>query len=140
MSQKLQNFAKFQNFQLDNLVDFEKCCKTHIFLQKSEPIQPKTSNILPKFCQPTRRPGRAPEGCLLPASVAFWMRRWDCRGAAPPEAASLLTIFSQTSSGPFTVGSTPIFATVFVLLEIHMSYTNFFTEHHMYVNGSLNAK
>ena len=23
------------------------------FLQKSEPIQPKTSNILPKFCQPT---------------------------------------------------------------------------------------
>ena len=36
-----------------NIVEFEKCCKTHIFLQKSEPIQPKTSNILPKFCQPT---------------------------------------------------------------------------------------
>ena len=53
MSQKLQNFVKFQKFQLENLVDFEKCCKTHIFLQKSEPIQPKTSNILPKFCQPT---------------------------------------------------------------------------------------
>ena len=53
MSQNLQNFVKFQKFQLDNLVDFEKCCKTHIFLQKSEPIQPKTSNILPKFCQPT---------------------------------------------------------------------------------------
>ena len=49
MSQNLQNFAKFQKFQLDNLVDFEKCCKTHIFLQKSEPIQPKTNNILPKF-------------------------------------------------------------------------------------------
>ena len=31
--------------------DFEKCCKTHIYLQKSVPIQPKTSNILPKFCQ-----------------------------------------------------------------------------------------
>ena len=45
--------SKFQKFQLENLVDFEKCCKTHIFLQKSEPIQPKTSNILPKFCQPT---------------------------------------------------------------------------------------
>ena len=42
------NFAKFQKFQLYNLVDFEKCCKTHIFLQKSEPIQPKSSNILPK--------------------------------------------------------------------------------------------
>ena len=45
MSQNLQNFVKFQKFQLENLVDFEKCCKTHIFLQKSEPIQPKTSNI-----------------------------------------------------------------------------------------------
>ena len=54
MSQNLQNFVKFQNFLLDNLVDFEKCCKTHIFLQKSGPIQPKTSNILLKF----RRPGR----------------------------------------------------------------------------------
>ena len=53
MSQNLQNFVKFQKFQLENLVDFEKCCKTHIFLQKSEPIQPKTSIILPKFCQRT---------------------------------------------------------------------------------------
>ena len=53
MSQNLQNFVKFQKFQFENLVDFEKCCKTHIFLQKSEPIQPKTSNILPRFCQPT---------------------------------------------------------------------------------------
>ena len=51
MSQNLQNFVKFQKFQLDNLVDFEKCCKTHIYLQKSVPIQPKTNNILPKFCQ-----------------------------------------------------------------------------------------
>ena len=47
----MQNFAKFQKFQLDHLVDFEKCCKTRIFLQKSVPIQPKTSDILPKFCQ-----------------------------------------------------------------------------------------
>ena len=53
MSQNLQKFDKFQKIQLENLVDFEKCCKTHIFLQKSEPIQPKTSNMLPKFCQPT---------------------------------------------------------------------------------------
>ena len=62
MSQILQNFVKFQKFQLENLVDFEKCCRTHIYLQKSEPIQPKTSHVLPKFCQPTlsaRRPGRA---------------------------------------------------------------------------------
>ena len=30
MSQILQNFAIFQQFQLHNLEDFEKCCKTHI--------------------------------------------------------------------------------------------------------------
>ena len=50
MSQNLQNFVKFQKFQLENLVDFEKCCKNlmRIFLQKSVPIQPKTNNILPK--------------------------------------------------------------------------------------------
>ena len=60
MSKNLQNFVKFQKFQLENLVDFEKCCKTHILLQKSEPIQPQTSNILPKFCQPTPSTGRSP--------------------------------------------------------------------------------
>merc|ERR1712118_522405 len=52
-SKNLQNVVKFQKCQLENLVDFEKCCQTHIFLQKSELIQMKTSNILPKFCQPT---------------------------------------------------------------------------------------
>ena len=51
MLQNLQNVANFQKCQLDNLVDFEKCCKTRIYLQKSAPIQPKTSEILPKFCQ-----------------------------------------------------------------------------------------
>ena len=50
MSQNLQNFAGFQKFQLDNLVGFEKCCKTRICLQRSVPIQPKTSNFLPKSC------------------------------------------------------------------------------------------
>ena len=30
ISQNLQNFAKLKKIQLDNLVDFEKCCKTHI--------------------------------------------------------------------------------------------------------------
>ena len=29
MSQNLQNFVKFQKIQLENLVDFEKCCKSH---------------------------------------------------------------------------------------------------------------
>ena len=51
MSQNLQNFAKFQKFQLDSLVDFEKCCQTRIYLQNFVLIQPKTSEILPKFCQ-----------------------------------------------------------------------------------------
>ena len=57
MSQNLQNFVKFQKFQLENLVDFEKCCKTHILLQKSASIQPKTSNILRKLYQPTLSDG-----------------------------------------------------------------------------------
>ena len=76
MSQNLQTFVKFQKFQLENLVDFEKCCKTHIFLQKSEPIQPKTSNILPKFCQPTlsdvsavRAPAEAAEAASPPRTL-----------------------------------------------------------------------
>ena len=50
MSQNLQNIAKFQKIQLDNLVDFAKCWRTHIYLQRSAPIQPKTSAILPKIC------------------------------------------------------------------------------------------
>ena len=40
---KSENFAKFQNVQLDNLADFGRCCKTRIFLQRSAPIQPKTN-------------------------------------------------------------------------------------------------
>ena len=63
MSENLQNFAKFQKFQRDNLVDFEKCCKTHIYLQKSVPIQPKTSNILPKICQKLATTLRVRAGC-----------------------------------------------------------------------------
>ena len=34
-----------------NLIDFEKCSKTRIYWQRSVPIQPKTSDILPKICQ-----------------------------------------------------------------------------------------
>ena len=74
MSQNLQNFGKFQKFQVDNLVDVEKCCKTHIFLQKSEPIQPETSNILPKFCQKL--------------ATTLRVRRDSVRGPLPVAAAS----------------------------------------------------
>ena len=51
MLQNLQNFANSQKIQLDNLVDSEKSCRTRSCLQRSVPIQPKTSNILQKFCR-----------------------------------------------------------------------------------------
>ena len=76
--QNLQNFAKFQEFQLDNLVDFEKCCKTRIFLQKSVPIQPKTSNILPKFCR----------SAVVSPTGARRSRRTSSRGGRRPGPAS----------------------------------------------------
>ena len=61
------SFAEFQKFQVDNSVDFENCCKTRIFLQRSASIQPKTTEILPKFgnyptgplSRGTRRPPRS---------------------------------------------------------------------------------
>ena len=75
MSQILQNFAKFQKCQLENLVDFEKCCKTRIFLQKSVPIQPKTSENLPKIGNyPTGSPGGAAgSGSLATAPYAIFI-------------------------------------------------------------------
>ena len=51
MLQNLQKFANSQKCQLDNIVDFEKCSKTRIYLQRSAPMQPKTSEILPKFAE-----------------------------------------------------------------------------------------
>ena len=92
MSQNLQNFVKFQKFQLENLVDFEKCCKTHIFLQKSEQIQPKTSNILPKCCQPTvirRRPARKPRSpaCQRRATSTATCGTAACRSARSTAAS-----------------------------------------------------
>ena len=62
MLQNLQNFTKFQKVQLDNLVDFEKCMKTRIYLQRSAPIQRKTSEILPKICQKIGNYPTGPEG------------------------------------------------------------------------------
>ena len=79
MLQNLQYISKFQNFQLDNLVDFEKCCKTRIFLQKSVPIQPKMSNILPKFCRTAvvdaRAAMRSPAGARRSAGARPRHRR-----------------------------------------------------------------
>ena len=33
------------------MVDLKKCCKTRVCFQKSVPIQPKTSEILPNFAK-----------------------------------------------------------------------------------------
>ena len=100
MSQNLQTFATFAKFaklkknQLDNLVDFEKCCKTHIYLQKSVPIPPKTSNILPNFCQKLagsiiriRRSltGKTRQTCLTSADI-FWASVRRCPAASSSEA------------------------------------------------------
>ena len=115
MSQNLQNFVKFQKFQLENLVDFEKCCQTHIYLQKSEPIQPKTSNILPKICRSavvsptgaTRRRRDAPGGAAYDAgpcsgglslaafSLAVWRSALRHRTFGAFRIFSLLTVCSS---------------------------------------------
>ena len=77
MSEILQNLAQISKFQLDNLVDFEKCCKMHIYLQKSVPIQLKTSNILPKFAKKCKmllhlRELRVAPADGVPLAGLFW--------------------------------------------------------------------
>ena len=62
IQQNLQILPILKKNQLDNLVDFEKCCKTRICSQRSVPIQPKTSEILPKNCQKLATTLRVHEG------------------------------------------------------------------------------
>ena len=85
MLQNLQYFPKSQKFQLDNLVDFEKFCKTRIYLQRSAPIQPKRSEHLPisvfserffnrlrkkeKTLATTPRVGAKTHACLPPVKI-----------------------------------------------------------------------
>ena len=82
MLYNLQIFAKFQKFQLDNLVDFEKCCKMHIYLQKSAPIQPKTNEFLPNICQ------KFPGNPLLTGADTGDGRRADTGADAASDDAS----------------------------------------------------
>ena len=70
MLQNLQHLTHCQKCQLDTLVDFEKCRKTRLYSQRSVPIEPKTSNISPKFCRSAvvsltvaRRTPPAPSQC-----------------------------------------------------------------------------
>ena len=73
--QKLQNFAKCQKIHLDNLVDFEKCCKMRIYLQRSAPIKPKTSEQSLKICQELATTLRVP-------AALVWVQP---RGAGPEQ-------------------------------------------------------
>ena len=132
MSQNLQNFVKFQKFQLENLVDFEKCCKTHIFLQKSEPIQPKTSNILPKFCQPTLSDvsaGRpAPTRRAAERRGVLERRRLDEREPGGP--VGWLPVFGKISAKccSFSAVSAPIFARKYAFCSIFQNLQNYQAE------------
>ena len=81
MLQNLQKFAKFQKIQLDNLVDFEKCCNTRICLQRSVQIQPKTSEILPKFAKNWQLPYRS-TAAVVPAALIALQAREDHRAEA----------------------------------------------------------
>ena len=49
MLQHLQKFAKFRSVQLDNLVNFDKCCKTRIYLQRSSKLTPPQTGDLKNY-------------------------------------------------------------------------------------------
>ena len=96
MSQNLQNLAKFQKFQLDNLLDFEKCCKTHIYLQKSASIQPRMSRskfadtyTLPRSSVPLFTGACAGAGTCAQASPldCRCLHAFHARGPACPRGA-----------------------------------------------------
>ena len=94
-------FAKFKIFEIaavqkyENLVELEKCCQTHIFLQNFDLIQPRTSRQkFAKFCKNNL--------LIFPILPIFPVFRVPVRGAAPlggrPRAAP--TAWSPASSRP----------------------------------------
>ena len=101
MSQNLQNVAKFQKFQLENLVDFEKCCQTHIYLQNFVLIQPKTSDILPKFCQ--KLACTDPEDLLVVHDEAIF-----AKAAGLLFGCGLLGLVSAAAAGRPTLATIPV--------------------------------
>ena len=122
---KILSNLKFQKFQFENLVDFEKCCKTHIYLQKSVPIQPKTSNILPKFaknwqlvalCPPPPRAGppRTVPALYIPSfylGTSFLRGEDATSGLAGPKVRDTnINDISYSYSGSFSAVSTARFA------------------------------
>ena len=77
VAKKLHKSCQISKNQIDNLVGFEKCCKTCIHLKRSAPIQPKTSEILPKFAK----------NCQLPASPPPCLPASDDDGGGPSPRA-----------------------------------------------------
>ena len=116
MLQNLQNFANFQKFQLHNLVNFEKCCTTRIYLQRSVPIQPKTSEHLPNIFQklPAALAARRPRGVPREARDGVGPPMKDCRRRhfrqlpeVPPEVATevegdMIEILARGAADPET--------------------------------------
>ena len=70
---------KFQKIQVDNLVDFEECCQTRIYLQNFVLIQPKTSENLPKFCQKLTTTWSGSKVCQKWRSARRWQERTSAR-------------------------------------------------------------
>ena len=73
MSQNLQNICPIKKNQLDNLVDFEKYCKTHIYLQKigadTDENEQHFAEIVPKTGNyPTGPPGLGPRSASFAAA------------------------------------------------------------------------
>ena len=79
MSQNLQNFAKVQEFQFDNLVDFEKCCKTRFTCKNRCRYSQKRATFCRNFAKNRRR----------------------CRSRRPPpvSSASEAVMSSRTRAG-----------------------------------------
>ena len=121
MLQKLQNFAKFQKVQLDNLVDFENCCKTRIHLQRSAPIQPKTSEFcrkwqLPYGQQPLPRGSAREARRTPPTPCRYWCSSVPRQGAPENWQNKIisknlnLTKFCKFMAGSFSAVSKRKFA------------------------------
>ena len=72
-----------------NLVELEKCCKTHVYLQKSPSIQPRTSPL--KICKILQKLPNVPILLVLKAALrrgggARQSLRGDGGGSRFPEA------------------------------------------------------
>ena len=83
INQTCKNDCQVSKIQLDSIVDFKKYGKARISLQSFVPIQPKTSNIVPKFCRSAvvslrQFKHRGPRGRLAPRDARG---RWAPRDA-----------------------------------------------------------